>query len=85
MTRKQRKKSYRKNPKLRDRLDPATEGSLGARKDAINHFAHLAVQYGRTDKIVFEGFQHELSPTQIRKALHKAVNEVVKRMSKRRS
>lgn len=73
----------KRNPSLRSRLDPATEGSLGARKDAIDHFAHLALQYGKLTELVFEGFQHELSPTQIRKALHKAVNAAVKKIGAR--
>lgn len=70
-----------KNPKLRDRMSPHTAGELGGRKDVIRQFAVDAAKDKAMTQLVFEGFQWEMSPVQIRKALHKAVNIAVKKIT----
>lgn len=70
-----------KNPKLRDRMSPHTASELGERKHAIRQFAVDAAKDKAISQLVFEGFQWEMSPAQIRKALHKAVNIAVKKIT----
>ena len=73
-----------KNPKLRDRMDPHITGELGGRKDAIRQFANDAAKDRALKSIVLEGRQWEMSDVQIRKAMAKAVNKIIKGLPKRR-
>ena len=73
-----------KNPKLRDRMDPRIAGELGGRKDAIRQFALEVSKDKVLAQWIFEGFQWEMSPVQIRKALHKAVNIALKKVKRRK-
>lgn len=74
----------RRNPSRRSRLDPGTEGELGARQESIQYYAKdSATQLLKGEpmlSVILEGRQMEMSWVQIRKALHKTVNILIKQV-----
>lgn len=74
-------KRRRRNPSKRSRLTPGEEGELGARKEGITAFANQAAE-GLIDgqplmTWIWEGQQWEMSWSQIRKGLRRAMNQAI--------